>query len=137
MVKNPPAMQETWVQSLGWEDILKGYPDSSIIWRILLQYCLENPVNREACWATVHRVEKSRTQLSNYSCLKNRLNKLSKLPTLRDNKIHCKCFGQGQGRDVTCRNEVTSLSLSFIYSNTPHRTLVESPFILDYSDDKV
>ena len=20
MVKNPPAMQETWVQSLGWED---------------------------------------------------------------------------------------------------------------------
>ena len=49
MVKNPPAMQETWVQSLGWEDILKGYPDSSIIWRILLQYCLENPVNREAC----------------------------------------------------------------------------------------
>ena len=23
MVKNPPAMQETWVQSLGWEDPLK------------------------------------------------------------------------------------------------------------------
>ena len=22
MVKNPPAMQETWVQSLGWEDPL-------------------------------------------------------------------------------------------------------------------
>ena len=22
-VKNPPAMQETWVQSLGWEDLLK------------------------------------------------------------------------------------------------------------------
>ena len=20
MIKNPPAMQETWVQSLGWED---------------------------------------------------------------------------------------------------------------------
>ena len=23
LVKNPPAMQETWVQSLGWEDLLK------------------------------------------------------------------------------------------------------------------
>ena len=24
MVKNPPAMQETWVGSLGWEDPLEG-----------------------------------------------------------------------------------------------------------------
>ena len=23
LVKNPPAMQETWVRSLGWEDPLK------------------------------------------------------------------------------------------------------------------
>ena len=23
MIKNPPAMQETWVQSLGWEDPLE------------------------------------------------------------------------------------------------------------------
>ena len=23
MVKNPPAMRETWVRSLGWEDALK------------------------------------------------------------------------------------------------------------------
>ena len=23
MVKNPPAMQETWVRSLGWEDLLE------------------------------------------------------------------------------------------------------------------
>ena len=23
LVKNPPAMQETWVRSLGWEDILE------------------------------------------------------------------------------------------------------------------
>ena len=37
MVKNPPAMQETWVQCLGWEDPLeKGtIPHSSILaWRI-------------------------------------------------------------------------------------------------------
>ena len=29
LVKNPPAMRETWVQSLGWEDPLEkgtGYP---------------------------------------------------------------------------------------------------------------
>ena len=37
LVKNPPAMWETWVQSLGWEDTLeKGKaPHSSILaWRI-------------------------------------------------------------------------------------------------------
>ena len=37
MVKNPPAMQETWVQSLGWEDPLeKGMPTHSSVlaWRI-------------------------------------------------------------------------------------------------------
>ena len=38
MVKNPPAMQETWVQFLGWEDPLeKGMATHSNIlaWRIL------------------------------------------------------------------------------------------------------
>ena len=37
LVKNPSAMQETWVQSLGWEDPLKKgkAPHSSILaWRI-------------------------------------------------------------------------------------------------------
>ena len=37
MLKNPPAMQETWVQSLGWEDPLeKGMATYSSIfaWRI-------------------------------------------------------------------------------------------------------
>ena len=36
MIKNPPAMRETWVRSLGWEGPLEeGNP---------LQYsCLENP----------------------------------------------------------------------------------------------
>ena len=37
MVKTPPAMWETWVQSLGWEDPLeKGKaPHSSVLaWRI-------------------------------------------------------------------------------------------------------
>ena len=51
-IKNLPAMQKTWVWPLGRED---GNP---------LQYsCLENPMDRGAWWATVHRVSKSRTQL--------------------------------------------------------------------------
>ena len=37
MINNPPAKQETWVQSLGWEDSLeKGMASHSsiLIWRI-------------------------------------------------------------------------------------------------------
>ena len=37
MVKNPPAMQETWIRSLGWEDSLeKGMATYSSIlaWRM-------------------------------------------------------------------------------------------------------
>ena len=59
-VKNPPAMQETWVQSLGWEDPPGGGHGNP------LQYsCLENPMDRGAWQATVHGVAKSQTQLSN------------------------------------------------------------------------
>ena len=39
MIKNPPAMQETWVQSLSWEDPLKKEmaTHSSILdWEITL-----------------------------------------------------------------------------------------------------
>ena len=37
LVKNPPAIQETWVQSLGWEDPLengKATHSSILAWRI-------------------------------------------------------------------------------------------------------
>ena len=37
LVKNPPAMQEAWVQSLGWEDPLekgKATHSSILAWRI-------------------------------------------------------------------------------------------------------
>ena len=34
MVKNPPAMQETWVQSLGWEDPLEKGKATYPAWRI-------------------------------------------------------------------------------------------------------
>ena len=36
LVKNPPAMQETWVRSLGWEDPLekgKATLSSIVAWR--------------------------------------------------------------------------------------------------------
>ena len=35
LVQNPPAMQETWVQSLDWKDPLgggKGYPPTPVFW---------------------------------------------------------------------------------------------------------
>ena len=54
LVKNPPAMRETWVQSLGWEDLLekgKATHSSILAWRIP---------------RTVHGVAKSRTQLSDF-----------------------------------------------------------------------
>ena len=37
MVKNPPAVRETWVQSLDWEDPLEEgmeTPSSTLAWRI-------------------------------------------------------------------------------------------------------
>ena len=52
-VKNPPAMWETWVQSLGG---FRGEHSNP------LQYsCLENPMDRGLWRATVHEVTKSRT----------------------------------------------------------------------------
>ena len=53
-VKNPPAMQETWVQSLGWEDPLEEgmVTHSSILaWRI--------PMDRGTWWATVDGIAES------------------------------------------------------------------------------
>ena len=56
VVKNPPAMQvpqETWFRFLGWEDPLEeGIHSSIFAWRI--------PMDREAWWATVHRVSRVR-----------------------------------------------------------------------------
>ena len=57
MVKNLPAKQEIQVQSLDEEN-----PLEKAMATYLLQYsCLENPMDREAWWATVHKVTKSHT----------------------------------------------------------------------------
>ena len=58
-VKNLPLVQETWVQSLGWENPLekrKTIHSSILAWRI--------PWTGEPGWATVHGVAKIWTQLS-------------------------------------------------------------------------
>ena len=58
-VKTPPAMQEIWVRFLGWEDPLEeemAVHISILAWRI--------PMDRGAWRATVHRVAKSQTRLS-------------------------------------------------------------------------
>ena len=57
MGKNLPAMWETWVQSLGWEDPLEeegmAIHSSILAWRFSM--------DRGALWAIVHKVAKSRT----------------------------------------------------------------------------
>ena len=58
MVKNPPAVQETWVPSLGQEG---GHGNP------LQSSCLENPTDRGAWRATVQRVTKTQTWLSDYT----------------------------------------------------------------------
>ena len=52
MAKNPPVMQETEVQFLGWEDPLKK--------EMALQYsCLEDSMDRGAWQPIAHGVTKS------------------------------------------------------------------------------
>ena len=54
MVKRLSTMQETQVQSLGWEDPLEK--------DMATQYSyLENSMDRGAWWATIHEVAKSWT----------------------------------------------------------------------------
>ena len=61
VIKNPPAVQKTWVPSLGQEyspGEENGYP---------LQYsCLGNPLDRRAWQAAVHGITKSWIQLSDW-----------------------------------------------------------------------
>ena len=58
LVKNLPALWETWVRSLGWEDPLERE------WQLLQYSCLENPMDKGAWRAAVHGVRKSWTRLN-------------------------------------------------------------------------
>ena len=58
-VKNPPAVQETWVRPLGWGDPLEegmATHSSILAWRI--------PMDRGAWQAPVHGFAMSQTRLS-------------------------------------------------------------------------
>jgi len=64
-VKNPPAVWETWVRSLGWEDPLEqgmATHSSILAWRM--------PMNRGFQQSTVHGVAESDTteRLSTWDC---------------------------------------------------------------------
>ena len=66
LLKNPPAMWDTWVQSLGWEDPLeKGKATHSSI----LAPSLENSMD-----CIVHGVSESQIQLSNFHTSQSDLN---------------------------------------------------------------
>ena len=59
LVKNPPAMQETWIQSLGCDDLLEediAAHSSILAWSIAM--------DRGAWRAAVHGAAKSQTLLS-------------------------------------------------------------------------
>ena len=67
MVKRLPTMQETWVHSLGREDLLKkelATHSSILAWKI--------PWTEETGRATVHGVAKSWTRLSDFPFLNTR-----------------------------------------------------------------
>ena len=59
MLKNLPAMQETWVKSLGWKDLLEEgmATHTSILVRRI-------PMDRKTWQATVYGVTKSQIRLS-------------------------------------------------------------------------
>ena len=69
-VEHLPAVQETWVQSLDWEDLLEmgmTTHSNNLAWRI--------PMDRGAWRATVHGIAKSwiwLKQLSMHACRNSR-----------------------------------------------------------------
>ena len=66
LVKNPPAMQETWVQSLGWEDPWKREQlPTPVFWPGEFQESSRDCI--------VHGVTKSRTRLSDFHYRKHAL----------------------------------------------------------------
>ena len=97
LVKNPPAMWETWVRSLGWEDPLEegmATHSSILAWRM--------PTDRGAWWVAVHGVTKSdmteqlnwtKLDTGSFLCMSPSLESLcvSKFPPYKDtSQIGCR-----------------------------------------------
>ena len=66
VVKNPPA-------NAGDAGLISGLGRSPGKWNVNLLFysCLENPIDKGACWAAVHGVGKSQTWLSDYTAITN------------------------------------------------------------------
>ena len=60
-LKNPPAMQETWVRSLGREDPLE---EGMATWSSVLAWRI--PMDGGSWWTTVHGVTKRQTRLNSF-----------------------------------------------------------------------
>ena len=67
MVKNLPAVQEIWVRSLGWEDLLEKGRVRSLGWEDALERGMAThssilawriPMDRGAWWAAVHGLKR-------------------------------------------------------------------------------
>ena len=65
MVKNLPAMWETWVQSLGWEEEGMATHPSILAWRI--------PMDRGAWRVAVHGVRKTEQLSTAHICIHHTL----------------------------------------------------------------
>ena len=61
VVKNPPAMQDTWVLSLNWEDPQDPLKNGMAIYSSILAWRIP--------WTVIHGVAESGTQLSNFHFL--------------------------------------------------------------------
>ena len=103
LVKKLPAMWETWVQSLGWEDPLekgKATHSSILAWRIP--------------W-TVHGVAKSWTWLSDFHvhCIASKRNTCANTHTYRHTHTHTHTHTPSQVaiRSFSCLSQAANISL--------------------------
>ena len=105
-IKNPPAMWETWVWSLGWEDPLEGGKEthfSILAWSI--------PMDSRTWWVTLHGL----TESDATEWLNTTQHISSKLPINRKTCYHflkCRCISDYLG--IFLKN--TNAWYSFFFS---------------------
>ena len=94
MVKNLPAVQETWVRSLSWEDPLEegmAVHSSILAWRI--------PMDRGSWQATVHGVGKSQARLSRHVIIE--AESRNELASIKLNKDFTRSFSYIYPKELT------------------------------------
>ena len=127
LVKDPPAMQETWVRSLGWEDPLekgKVTHSSILAWKIP--------------W-TVHGVTKSRTRLSDFHSLGlfgGSVTQLVPFPSLGCKRVP---WTEGSGEHGPWKHEEAGLRHAFSHllpPLQPHFRCTSSGFLRSPKSDQ-